>query len=363
MLERIKNYKSRLFKSDSYYQEKYESYKILMLFVIIIASFANISYWISDCQLFERIAYETIFPRCFMALLIPLYLYICKKFKSYKVATFMSYLMAHGNMWCTIWAIYFLPNKIHASEGFIVMQFMFFMVGFCAPLKWSWILHGLMFVNIIVSNTFNHYENIDMMFSLGIPLWVGCVIATIVLSINYEEHNKIKKQLEKNSLHDALTGAFNRNIIAQIVNAKTKKLICENAAIAILDIDYFKKVNDTYGHANGDIVLLELVEILKSSLNNKSYIIRYGGEEFLLILPMTENMAYETLAKIKQEVEHFKGKVCPFTISIGMSYCKGTNVMHTFKEADKALYKAKNTGRNSIVVYDKKDEYYKNKKN
>ena len=363
MLKRIKYYKSRLFKSDSYYQEKYESYKILMLFVIIISSFANISYWISDCQLFERIAYETIIPRCFMALLLPLYLYICKTFKSYKVGTLMSYLMAHGNMWCTIWAIYFLPNKIHASEGFIVIQFMFFMVGFCAPLKWSWILHGLIFANILISNTFNHYENIDMMFSLGAPLWIACVIATVMLSINYEEHNKIKKQLEKSSLHDALTGAFNRNIISQIVNENTKTFVFKNAAVAMLDIDYFKNVNDTYGHTNGDIVLMELVQLLKNTIGNKNYVIRYGGEEFLLILPMSEEMAYKTLTKVKNEVAQFKGKVCPFTVSIGVSYCKGTNITNAFKEADKALYKAKNTGRNKIVIYDKKDEYYKSKKN
>jgi diguanylate cyclase (GGDEF)-like protein len=130
----------------------------------------------------------------------------------------------------------------------------------------------------------------------------------------------------------------------------------KNYAVAMLDIDYFKKVNDTFGHDAGDRVLKGLSEIFKRVIKKEDIAFRFGGEEFLVFMPNAME-AKETIQKIKDEFEKtifdIGHESINKTLSAGISCYKDDekSVWQIIKYADVALYEAKNSGRNKIVLY------------
>lgn len=162
-------------------------------------------------------------------------------------------------------------------------------------------------------------------------------------------------QLEDKSTHDKLTGAFNREYFEShyklIINEYTK----ENHLLvfSILDIDFFKKVNDTHGHDIGDKVLKQFVEIIQNSSRNDDLVIRWGGEEFLLLLKVKSiDNATKILENIRKSIDeaYFK-EVNHITCSIGATiYKENEKIEDSFKRADEALYEAKNAGRNQVII-------------
>jgi len=163
-------------------------------------------------------------------------------------------------------------------------------------------------------------------------------------------------QLKEKTIHDQLTGALNReyfkqNIKQLISSAKHAK---KALGIAFLDIDYFKRVNDTYGHDVGDYVLQELVKTIQAHIQESDQFIRWGGEEFILI---TQTKSFQTLQEkletIRKLIENTKFKTIGYqTCSIGATiYNTNETIEATIKRADQALYKAKENGRNGVVVY------------
>lgn len=120
-----------------------------------------------------------------------------------------------------------------------------------------------------------------------------------------------------------------------------------------MDIDFFKTVNDTYGHNTGDDVLKLLANILKNNVRDSSdYIIRWGGEEFIIILTDCKiNKAYEIGERIRNSVDACHDAVCHFTLSLGVTEYSGEDYNDSIKNADKALYYAKQHGRNQVRLY------------
>ena len=162
-------------------------------------------------------------------------------------------------------------------------------------------------------------------------------------------------QLEDKSTHDKLTGAFNREYFEShkklIINEYTK----ENHLLvfSILDIDFFKKVNDTYGHDIGDKVLKQFVEIIQKTSRNDDLLIRWGGEEFLLLLKVKSvDNAKKVLENIRKAIdEGYFEEVKHITCSIGATiYKENEEIEDSFKRADDALYEAKNNGRNQVII-------------
>lgn len=155
---------------------------------------------------------------------------------------------------------------------------------------------------------------------------------------------------------DPLTGIYNRNFLNDMI----KTLDFHKYAIAMLDLDKFKVINDTYGHNIGDEVLRNVAEALKSSIREEDKLIRYGGEEFILFLSMrdlTHDGLIAILQRLRRNVESLsiqtgRISISP-TISIGLnsyaSYFK--NEHDAISMADKMLYDAKRTGRNKVVAY------------
>ena len=124
----------------------------------------------------------------------------------------------------------------------------------------------------------------------------------------------------------------------------------------MIDIDFFKKINDTYGHLIGDCVLQQLARILKKNFRTTDCVARYGGEEFAIVMPYAPlNKACRKLEGLRKQVEEFtfckkEGLNLKVTISIGVyEYKKGMSVKELIEKADENLYAAKRSGRNRVV--------------
>jgi diguanylate cyclase (GGDEF)-like protein len=159
------------------------------------------------------------------------------------------------------------------------------------------------------------------------------------------------------AITDALTGLYNRRRFHDVLNSEYEraKRYSTPFSLVMIDIDYFKKINDTYGHSVGDAVLKEVSIILSSSIREIDTAARYGGEEFMLILPNTDKGNAQNLAeRIRKTVEQhvFRGVNNVITVSIGicgMPDAKVDNEDKLIRCADFALYRAKQLGRNRTV--------------
>ena len=169
--------------------------------------------------------------------------------------------------------------------------------------------------------------------------------------------NKLCEQndiLRNKAIIDGLTGLFNHRYLSEKMDEerdRCEKNTCQLSVI-ILDIDLFKKVNDTYGHLTGDEIIKSIAKIIKVNIRSSDIAGRYGGEEFLIILPETDlNSAYTLAEKIRQEIEitTFINDI-KITISGGVAQYNGEKVSELLKSADDKLYTAKQTGRNKVQM-------------
>ena len=171
----------------------------------------------------------------------------------------------------------------------------------------------------------------------------------------YEKLNTDKIQAEYEANHDILTGAYNRTFFNKQIKEEILKsqLRQKTMCIAILDIDHFKKINDTYGHQEGDEVLKKFVKFIQSHLRENDIFSRWGGEEFVVIFQAKADDVKKRLEQIKNNLVNNEKLQSPvkFTFSAGIAeYTQEDNEDSLIKKADEALYEAKKT-RNTIVVY------------
>lgn len=210
---------------------------------------------------------------------------------------------------------------------------------------------------------------------------LGCIVTKSTESVLSEKEIEYLEQLSsqtattinranvyaeilKHATLDALTGFYNRRqfderLKQEVSSAKRQK---RNVCAIMTDIDFFKSVNDTYGHAVGDLVLKTVSKVIKSQLRDYDIAGRYGGEEFVILLPYTNLDEAKTVAeRLRKAVEDRKtdiSKIIPnhknisVTMSLGVAqYNSGEYEKVFIQNADKALYKAKESGRNKVVAY------------
>ena len=181
--------------------------------------------------------------------------------------------------------------------------------------------------------------------------------------------SKLKKELNQAIKHsrdleiklnqDPLTKAYNRRAYQKRITSEMERFLRYQTifSILVLDIDFFKKVNDTYGHAIGDKCLQEITRRTAPLLRKNDMFARYGGEEFVIIMPETPAKGASIVAeKIRQTIEKiefiYKKEIIKMTISIGVSQVMEGDKTHetVFERTDAALYRAKNEGRNRVVT-------------
>ncbi|WP_456479324.1 GGDEF domain-containing protein, partial [Nautilia sp.] len=219
----------------------------------------------------------------------------------------------------------------------------------CIPFSAGGNFTGILKINITEQNKKNVLKNLPY-----IKAYLNEVSAIIEAKYTLEI-------LHNQTIKDPLTQTFNRryldNILSLIINNAKRKN--DKIAFLMIDIDHFKKVNDTYGHKAGDSVLKTIADILKSSIRKSDLVIRYGGEEFLIILQNIKSSedALKVAEKIRSAVEknkfYLENNTIEKTISIGISVfpdnCEEGS--ECIKKADIALYKAKESGRNRVIMY------------
>ena len=167
------------------------------------------------------------------------------------------------------------------------------------------------------------------------------------------EYNEI---LEKQANEDTLTGLYNRRKGREVLTAIGENpAMAGNCSVCIADIDYFKKVNDTYGHDAGDAVLTVLADVFEKEIRRKDFVARWGGEEFLFVfINCNGDEACEMLEQIRAKVQETVITVGEHQIRVTMTfglaeYITGAGVDETLKLADEKLYRGKQEGRNRII--------------
>jgi diguanylate cyclase len=170
--------------------------------------------------------------------------------------------------------------------------------------------------------------------------------------LNHILEHKNKEYEEKASI-DALTGLYNRYKFTELYISSYTSMIqrSNNMSLILLDIDFFKKINDTYGHNVGDQVLVQLSNVLLRNLRNIDIICRWGGEEFVVLAPTVDLERAKVLAeKLRSSIESLElDKVGTITSSFGVTQVvEGDTMEDVIDRADKALYLAKNSGRNCV---------------
>ena len=177
------------------------------------------------------------------------------------------------------------------------------------------------------------------------------------------ERQHLYSGVEKIGLTDALTGLANRRLFNFLIDREINRSRRYGRPVSLLmmDIDFFKRINDTWGHPAGDIVLRDLGALVRQSVRKLDVPVRYGGEEFAIILPETTleeavNLAERFRIMVERTVFSNGRERLPVTISIGIASIGNNSTAETISQeeflqiADGALYQAKQSGRNRIAV-------------
>ncbi len=215
---------------------------------------------------------------------------------------------------------------------------------------------------LLLSNRLSGFAACAAGWALSVLLWRKFTIITLQqeqLDKTQAELQQKQRELERLTRQDGLTGLFNRNTFVELSRRELDRAQRQGSAttILLLDLDHFKRINDTWGHPAGDAVLRHVATLASTTVRSTDLVGRLGGEEFIVLLPNTSAEAGRKLAeKLRQRLEasviQWEGIRIPVTASIGLSSTtveEKRDFDHLYTEADKALYLAKQRGRNRVV--------------
>lgn len=201
-------------------------------------------------------------------------------------------------------------------------------------------------------------ESNNRLYRTNLIVIISIILITIVLVFVL----LLVRLLSIKNVTDQLTGVYNRKKLNALLQKYERNGTPSDLGVAMMDIDYFKRYNDTYGHQAGDMVLKEVATVLKESVRKKDIVIRYGGEEFLILLPGIKKKAAEELCqgihnRLKEKaLPHAASEVSEYvTMSMGLVFQKEKNNLSFEKLiglADECLYQSKEAGRNRLTVKD-----------
>ena len=246
---------------------------------------------------------------------------------------------------------------------------------------------GLVILSLIYGQNYNLYWVYPLLVALPVLLktrvavWLGIVVGVIVTPfvwMRFDTNTAIivclsmahtwlisawlmyavsqqSRKLSELAVTDPLTGAFNRRRLQSDARdaLQTWQRYERPSTLLLLDVDHFKSVNDSYGHEAGDRVLRALVETLEQRLRRLDHVYRYGGEEFVALLAETdESRAIHVAEELRSHIEQASFlEQHPVTVSIGVcDVLQAENVDHWLNQCDRALYQAKEAGRNQVVI-------------
>ena len=236
-------------------------------------------------------------------------------------------------------------------------------IGHMNPARWGYIAQTYYNLGLIptakvpqgfIYNPDAPNNNSWLYYSLAISLVLLAIVGSVAGYI-YRLNCRIKEQ----AIHDPLTGVYNRRYLDETLPREMARAQRDEAPLAIimLDLDFFKTINDTHGHAAGDVILKNVAACLTKVIRQNDFICRYGGEEFIIVMPgMPIDEAFTRMEECRQTIQNmvttYNAQKILITISGGISIFNvhGTTRDELLKAADDALYTSKINGRNQITV-------------
>ena len=174
----------------------------------------------------------------------------------------------------------------------------------------------------------------------------------LTLVVKVKENKEAQERLTHEASHDPLTGLFNRGAYDLLMESADT----EHMALLLIDVDYFKSVNDTYGHAVGDKVLKRVADILRQSFRSVDILCRIGGDEFAVIMwnagVESKEMIREKIASINAEMRLSTDEIPAASISVGVAFGGEGTGRDLFRHADRELYRVKRSGGGGISIRD-----------
>ncbi|OLN23192.1 hypothetical protein BTO30_04255 [Domibacillus antri] len=219
------------------------------------------------------------------------------------------------------------------------------------------ILSGGLFMTFIYTTEIiiGHWSAAESVYLIGGTVVNGAIFLTAAYyRLKYEE---ALAEIKKLTHVDALTGLHNRRFFEESINKSMLLSRQKDVSILLilLDLDHFKKVNDTHGHVCGDLILKKTAETIQRNIQETDAVVRLGGEEFAVLcihssIADGRALAERIIGSVEKLDIEYNGQKVPVTISAGMSRYDGEPLEDFIDKTDKALYEAKRTGRNRLVV-------------
>jgi diguanylate cyclase (GGDEF)-like protein/PAS domain S-box-containing protein len=221
-------------------------------------------------------------------------------------------------------------------------------------------------LELVVSPLYNQFKKLEgrviVMHDITEHKWLenDLKYANEALTHQLQEINKLRATLQEQAIRDPLTNVYNRRYLAEFLNNEVARADRENSPLSVLimDVDNFKHFNDTYGHKCGDIVLMDLANFLTENARQGDVVCRYGGEEFVILMPNANlEDAYERAetwrCNYAAKVIHYDNKALSATFSAGVASfplhgTTGESILHA---SDHALYRSKSDGRNKVTKH------------
>ncbi len=191
---------------------------------------------------------------------------------------------------------------------------------------------------------------------LGAVDYITKPIRPAIVRARVSAHIQLKQQrdrLQFMALHDQLTGLYNRHFLVETARQRLARVVRHRSpmTVVLVDIDHFKKVNDTHGHITGDKVLMAVAKLINSSTRKEDVVARLGGEEFVILLDCSLDKAAQKMEKLRQQLEDLEPEGLKITGSFGLVEASPYNAdfSHLLVMADDGVYRAKSQGRNRVV--------------
>ncbi len=292
----------------------------------------------------------------------------------YKIFFMMRKIVANiFSIYSIIVTLTILIDNLHKKNEFVkLVLFGFFPFMFC--LIFDLLFHNILRIDNYIYLTFIGFPSILITFAFLLSInivKIGKKLESMNEFLDKKVEDRTKElmlmndKLHQLSMQDPLTGIYNRRSFMEIFSREFELAVRHKSKLSflILDIDFFKKINDNYGHLAGDKVIIDFAELLKNLIRKSDMVARYGGEEFCILLPqIDEESALQVSEKIRNGVESllivYQGNRIQFTCSIGITELNKNdkNMTDLISRADQALYQAKETGRNKSIIYVKADD-------
>ena len=231
------------------------------------------------------------------------------------------------------------------------------MVFFAALISGLCVLNALKFMKLLDGGL--DALQMDRQFQLVFYIYMSFLATVLPPSIVWLVLRRLTDQLRHIAARDPMTQLLNRRGLTEALQLSFNQRRAEHAHLLVVDVDHFKRINDTYGHAVGDIVIQKVAEAMLAIAPDQAMTARFGGEEFVMLVPNASiDRAQQLAEKVRTSIErlrlvrrHDKLEIAPFTISVGVALRqREESIEPLFDRADKALYRAKHNGRNCVVA-------------